>query len=665
MATVGSASLLVAFALALYATLAAPFAGLRRDRRLTASASNAVIASFGATLVAAAALLIALARHDFSIGIVADTTSRSLPIGYVLSAFWASQPGSLLLWLTVLGGAATVVMLTNRHRNRELMPWVTAVLGGIMVFFSAMAAFVSPPFASTAGGTPANGFGLDPSLQNPYMVAHPPMLYLGYVSLAVPFAFAMAALVTGRTDARWLVAVRRWTLFSWTCLGVGMLLGAHWAYVEIGWGGYWAWDPVENAALMPWLAATAFLHSVMVQEKKGMLKVWNMVLVSIAFSLSLLGTFLTRSGVVNSIHAFVQSDVGIYLLGFIAIVIAFATVLIIWRLPLLRSEHRLESIVSREATFLFNNLLLLALAFTILWGVLFPVLSETVRDVRSTVSTPYYNFFLVAFGLPLLLLTGVGPLIAWRRASVGSLARTFRWPAMSALAAAALLALLGLGSSPAGLAAISLCVFVTITIGLEFARGTAARRAIAGGSWPGALVALIGRNRRRYGGYIVHLAIVLLVLGVTASGAYSTVREATLSQGDSMRVDGYTLTFLGFGKEKGPNSTTTLARLDVSKGGSHVTTLSPGRRFYPVEGRVTNEVAIRTSVTGTDLYTILQAISADGRSVQIKTLVNPMVGLIWLAGAVFLLGALITIWPDPREARQIARRYAAALAREA
>ena len=343
----------------------------------------------------------------------------------------------------------------------------------------------------------------------------------------------------------------------------------------------------------------------------------------------------------------------------------FATVLIIWRLPLLRSEHRLESIVSREATFLFNNLLLLALAFTILWGVLFPVLSETVRDVRSTVSTPYYNFFLVAFGLPLLLLTGVGPLIAWRRASLGSLAKTFRWPAMSALAAAALLALLGLGSSPAGLAAISLCVFVTITIGLEFARGTAARRAIAGGSWPGALVALIGRNRRRYGGYIVHLAIVLLVLGVTASGAYSTVREATLSQGDSMRVDGYTLTFLGFGKEKGPNSTTTLARLDVSKGGSHVTTLSPGRRFYPVEGRVTNEVAIRTSVTGTDLYTILQAISADGRSVQIKTLVNPMVGLIWLAGAVFLLGALITIWPDPREARQIARRYAAALAREA
>ena len=391
-----------------------------------------------------------------------------------------------------------------------------------MVFFSAMAAFVSPPFASTAGGTPANGFGLDPSLQNPYMVAHPPALYLGYVSLAVPFAFAMAALVTGRTDARWLVAVRRWTLFSWTCLGVGMLLGAHWAYVEIGWGGYWAWDPVENAALMPWLAATAFLHSVMVQEKKGMLKVWNMVLVSIAFSLSLFGTFLTRSGVVNSIHSFVQSDVGIYLLAFIAVVIVFATVLIIWRLPLLRSEHRLESIVSREATFLFNNLLLLALAFTVLWGVLFPMLSEAVRDVRSTVSTPYYNFFLVAFGLPLLLLTGVGPLIAWRRASLGSLARTFRWPAMSALAAAALLALLGLGSSPAGLAAISLCVFVTITIGLEFARGTAARRAIAGGSWPGALVALIGRNRRRYGGYIVHLAIVLLVLGVTASGAYST-----------------------------------------------------------------------------------------------------------------------------------------------
>ena len=292
-----------------------------------------------------------------------------------------------------------------------------------------MAAIVSSPFEHVAGAVPANGTGLDPSLQNPYMIAHPPALYLGYVSFAVPFAFAMAALITGRTDARWMASVRRWTLFAWAALGVGMLLGAHWAYVEIGWGGYWAWDPVENAALMPWLAGTAYLHSVIVQEKKGMLKVWNVVLVSGTFALSILGTFLTRSGVVNSIHSFVQSPVGPGAAGHSwRVVLAFSTALLMWRLPLLRSEHRLESLVSREATFLFNNLLLLAFAFAILWGVIFPVLSESVRGIRSTVSVPYYNFFLVAFGLPLLALTGIGPLIAWRRATPGSLWRMFRWP---------------------------------------------------------------------------------------------------------------------------------------------------------------------------------------------------------------------------------------------
>ncbi len=379
------------------------------------------------------------------------------------------------------------------------------------------------------------------------MVVHPPILYMGYVTLSVPFAFAMAALIAGRTDARWLASVRRWTLFAWMCLGVGMLIGAHWAYVEIGWGGYWAWDPVENAALLPWLASTAFLHSVMVQEKKGMLKVWNVVLVSTAFALSLFGTFLTRSGVVNSVHSFTQSNVGPFLLGFLAVAVAFAVTLIIWRLPLLRSEHRMESVISREATFLFNNLLLLALAFAILWGVVFPILSQAVEGIRSTVSVPYYNFFLVAFGLPLLALTGIGPLIAWRRASPGSLWRTFRWPMISAVAGGGVLALLGAGTNPAALAAFTLCIFVAITIGLEFARGTSARRAIAGGSWPRALFDLVGRNRRRYGGYVVHLAVVLLVVGIAASGGYTSVVEQTAAprrlaqhrrqQGDLRRAD--------------------------------------------------------------------------------------------------------------------------------
>ncbi len=664
LATVGSAALLLVMALAVYATGASIAAGLNRDRRLMRSASNAVFGAFAGTVVAALALLVALVRHDFSIAVVAQHTSRELPTPYLLTALWASQPGSLLLWLLVLTGAASLVMRQNRRRNRELMPWVTAVLGATMVFFATMAAIVSSPFEHVAGVVPADGTGLDPSLQNPYMIAHPPALYLGYVSFAVPFAFAMAALITGRNDARWMASVRRWTLFAWASLAVGMLLGAHWAYVEIGWGGYWAWDPVENAALMPWLAGTAYLHSVIVQEKKGMLKVWNVVLVSGTFSLSILGTFLTRSGVVNSIHSFVQSPVGPALLGFLAVVLAFSTAMLLWRLPMLRSEHRLESLVSREATFLFNNLLLLAFAFAILWGVIFPVLSESVRGIRSTVSVPYYNFFLVAFGLPLLALTGIGPMIAWRRATPGSLWRMFRWPVISALSGAAVLGLLGLGSSPVGLTAFSLCIFVTVTIGLEFARGASARRAIAGGSWPRALVDLVSRNRRRYGGYVVHLAVVLLVVGIAASGAYGSINEATLQRGQSMKVGGYTLTYQGLSQSRQANSSQIAAVLAVSRGGSALGTLRPGQRSYPIEDRVTNEVDIRTSFTrGDDLYAILQGVTAN--SVTIKALVNPMVSVIWLAGIVFLLGAAITIWPDPREARQLARRYATALAKEA
>ena len=638
-------------------------AGLRRDRRVMRSVQNAFAAAFAAALVAIAALEYGLVTDDFSLQVVYQHTSRNLPLIYKMTSLWASQEGSLLLWLTVLSGAAGVVMYQNRHRNRELLPWVAAVMGGIGVFFAGLAAFVSSPFAHVPGAVQANGAGLDPSLQNPYMAAHPPMLYLGYVSMSVPFAFAMAALITRRSDARWLVSVRRWTLVSWTALGIGMLLGAHWAYVEIGWGGYWAWDPVESAALMPWLAATAFLHSVMVQEKKGMLKVWNMVLVITAFALCIFGDFLTRSGVVQSVHSFVQSAVGPWLLGFLAVVLAGSLSLLIARLPTLRADHKLESVVSREATFLFNNLLLLALAFAVLWGVVFPILSEAVRGVRATVATPYYNFFLVIFGLPLLALIGIGPLIAWRRASPGSLWRTFRWPVICAVAGAALLGLLGLGSSVAGLTALSLCVFVTVTIGMEFARGTSARRAIAGGSWPRALRDLVNRNRRRYGGYVVHLAMVLLVVGVTASTAYSSVDEATLAVGQSMRIDGYTLKNTGLFQRQGPNYTLDYVRLQVSKGGRPQGILEPGLRQYTT-GQVGNEVDIRSSLlTGTDLYSILQAPDQNGNGVSVKVLVNPAVGLVWLAGVVFALGALITIWPDPREARQLARRYGELLAR--
>jgi cytochrome c-type biogenesis protein CcmF len=393
------------------------------------------------------------------------------------------------------------------------------------------------------------------------------------------------------------------------------------------------------------------------------------VLVSTAFSLAIFGDFLTRSGVVNSVHSFVQSAIGPWLLGFLAVVIAFSVSMIVWRLPLLRADHKLESVVSREATFLFNNLLLLALCFAICWGVIFPILSEAVRGIRSSVSTPYYNFFLVMFGLPLLLLVGIGPLIAWRRASTRGLARTFRWPIISAAAATVLLWLAGLGSSWAGMTALSLCVFVTTTILLEFARGTSARMALTGARPPRALVDLIGRNRRRYGGYIVHLAVVLLVVGIVASGSYASVGEQHLARGQSMVVDGYRLTNTGLFQTREQNSVTSHVRLAVSRDGRSMGTLDPGLRLFTDTGaqQVANEVDIHTSLlTLTDLYTILQGIDTNGSGgVQVKVLVNPVIGMIWLAGGVFLLGALITLWPDPREVRMLARRYAGALAREA
>src|SRR6266540_1240188 len=374
MPELGRAALVLCLGLALYALIAGAYAAKTRRRRLARSAQNALLAAFGVSVAAAAILLTALLRHDFSFVYVADHTSLELPTPYKISAFWGGQEGSLLLWLLILTGFSAAAVAFGRRTGADVLSWVVPVLGLVTTFFAFMLVAVSSPFDTQVA--PADGAGLNPSLQNPYMMIHPPFLYLGFVGLTIPFAFAMGALLARRTDELWIVATRRWTLFAWTALGIGQLLGAHWAYVEVGWGGYYAWDPVENAALMPWLAATAFLHSVMIQEKRGMLKVWNMLLVVLAFCLALFGTFLTRSGVVNSIHSFTESPLGGSFLGFIVVTVV-GSVLLIWlRLPLLRTKTRLESLVSREATFLYNNLLLVALCLTILWGVVYPILSE-------------------------------------------------------------------------------------------------------------------------------------------------------------------------------------------------------------------------------------------------------------------------------------------------
>jgi cytochrome c-type biogenesis protein CcmF len=657
MPELGRAALVVALGLLLYSAFAGAGAAVRGRRRLLESARNALFASFGAVAVAALVLVAALADHDFSLVYVAEHTSLELPLGYTLAAFWSGQEGSLLLWLLVLTGMGAAAVALNGRLTREVLPWTVPVLGAVASFFAFLLVFVASPFETAPA--PADGAGLNPSLQNPYMMAHPPLLYLGFVGLTIPFAFAMAALASKRTDERWIVATRRWTLASWTFLGFAILLGAKWAYEEVGWGGWYAWDPVENAALMPWLVSTAFLHSVMVQEKKNMLRVWNVVLVAGAFALSLFGTFLTRSGVINSIHSFTQSSIGAWFLSFIAVVVAASVALILVRLPSLRSPTRLESLVSREAAFLYNNLFLVALALTVFWGVVFPLVSEAVRGVALTVGAPYYNFFAIAFGLPLVLLMGIGPLVAWRRASLRALGKSLAWPAAAAVFTGLVLTLLGAGSSPAGLVAYTFGAFVLAAIVFEFARGTRARRALAGEGWLAAFTGLVGRNRRRYGGYIVHAAIIVLLIGATGIGGFGTTSQATLAPGQALRTGDYELTYLGSGQHRGANAIEARARFDVSRGGDKLGIVSAGKNRYLAEQQVSNEVAIRSDwLRAEDLFVIVNQFNEDG-SVAVKTLVNPLVNLIWIAGLVFLLGSVVAMWPDAREQRRLARNASA------
>ena len=654
MALIGQGELILALLIAVYTAGSALWAATGHDRRFLISARHGLWAIFALILIADAIFLYALFTHDFSFKVVADTSSRSLPTIYLVTAWWGSQAGSLLLWATILSACSLLGVRSTRKVLGELQPWMIMVLALITGFFLVLLVVPASPFVTQVA--PADGLGLNPSLQNPYMALHPPSLYLGYVGLAVPFALAMAAMLAGRTDARWVVASRRWTLAAWGFLGIGMLLGSHWAYTEVGWGGFWAWDPVENAALMPWLVATAFLHSVMVQERKGMLKVWNISLISAAFALSIFGTFLTRSGILSSIHAFVASDIGWYFMVGLALIIGGSFTLIMWRLPRLRADQRIESLVSREATFLFNNLLLVGIAFAVLWGVVYPLLTEALGQVRESVSTPFYEFFVIVFGLPLLLLMGVGPLIAWRRASLRQIRLSFLWPFIGGLATGVVMVSFGLDSSWPGVVAISICAFVTVTIVSEFVRGTAARHRVAGERWPIAFLHLVDRNRRRYGGYIVHLGVVVFVIGAVGASAYETQSQGVLEKGQSLVVGSNTLTFEGVESTQGPNFRQRAAVLRVTSDGEELGVLRPAKRSYIREQTTSNEVAINTTLTQGDLFVILDGIRGDG-AVQIKAFYKPVVGLLWIAGFIFSAGVILCVWPDARERRRIAKRY--------
>jgi cytochrome c-type biogenesis protein CcmF len=725
--TVGAACLVLALLVAVYGVVAA-LAGTRGERRFTDSARRAVYAFAALLTICIVVIEAAFARTDLSLKVVADHSSTTTPGFYKLTAMWSSQEGSLLLWAWVLSLTSSAVLFATRNKHRELAPWATAVLMGLGAFFTGLMLFDANPFARL-NPVPPEGVGLEPLLRHPAMAIHPPMLYSGYVFFSIPFAFAVGALATRRLDASWIRATRRFALIAWLLLGIGILLGTRWSYSELGWGGYWGWDPVENASLMPWLTGTAFLHSIMVQERRGMLKVWNVTLICGTFALALLGTFLVRSGILESIHAFGASTVGGPLLALIAVVVLGSALLIVSRLDDLRSEKRIESLVSREAIFLVNNLLLVGLAAVIFWGTFFPLISELFTGTKASLAAPWFDRYTTPIAILLVLFTGIGPLFAWRRVSLGAARRLLARPALAALAAcAALLVLTDAGSRPLALTLFTLAAFALAALVQEFARGASAYRSISGGSYTRALLALFSRNRRRYGGYVVHAGVAVLLIAVAASSSFQTSRDVRLRPGESATVDHYRITYVKPTAEISPaeQRLTFGSVLAVSKDGQPYTTLYPSRNYTagvggqtgvgPVrsffEGEATSEVGRKTTV-GSDIWTAMQpdltslnpfingadrrlkklsrnvspANARAGQALgflqglavraiekryldhpppaQFRINVNPLVSWIWVGGAIAAIGGLVAIWPAPEaRRRRVSDVYAARLARE-
>jgi len=651
MALLGHLSLWLAFLVGLWGAITGFVGGIQNRADLQQSARNATFALFAALLVAVISLEISIFRHDFSLEYVAAYTSRNLPTFYLWSALYAGQKGSLLFWATVLSLFAMLVQIMTGGRHRVYLPFVAAVTCTVATFFITVMLFAANPFERLTF-MPLDGRGMNPQLQNPGMVFHPPMLYLGYISITIPFAFAIAALLSKRLDSDWLVAIRKWTLVSWLFLSIGLLIGMWWAYVELGWGGYWAWDPVENAALLPWLVMTAFLHSVMVQEKRGMLKKWNLALIIGAWLLSIFGTFITRSGVIASVHSFTQSSVGYYFLVFLVLASVLSFALYTSRLPLLEAEATLESMVSREASFLFNNLLLIGIAFSVLWGTLFPILSEAIKGTKITVGPPFFNQVNIPLGLALLAMTGIGPLIAWRRASIPNLKRQFAVPLTSGIFTLLILLVAGVRDVGA-LMAISIGGFVFGTVVQEFARGARARHRQYGESTPYAVVQLLARNRRRYGGYIVHVAIVMLFVAF-AGMAFKTETEATLRPGESAELKGrdghvYTFTHLGISQYNALNRQVTAALIDVRRDGKAFGRLRTEKRQHvDALGNPTfqpsTEVGIMSGLR-VDLYVVLAGLVNGTEQAVFRFTINPLVWWVWFGGFVLVIGGLIVLWP--------------------
>ncbi|MBF8266547.1 MAG: cytochrome c assembly protein [Dehalococcoidia bacterium] len=661
MTDIGSMSLMVAFLVALYVMVAASLGKALNYRELADSARAGLLAAAGLLTLASAAMVYAFVTRDFTIQYVYQYSSSDMSLPYTIAAWWAGQAGSLLLWAWVLSIMGVVVVWQNRRQNLALLTVIIAVIAGVLAFFLGLATFVSNPFDKLPFSA-AEGEGLNPLLENMGMFFHPTTLYLGYVGFTIPFAFAIAALVSNRLDDQWIRSTRRWTLFAWFFLGVGNLFGAQWAYVELGWGGYMGWDPVENASIMPWLAGTAYLHSVMIQQRRGMLKVWNMALIIATFALSIFGTFLTRSGVLSSVHTFSVGPMGPLFVSFILVVLAVSVGLLWYRLPQLRSESEMDSLVSRESSFLFNNLLLVGVAFAMFWGTVFPLISEAVTGTKVTVGPPFYNQVIPPILLALLAIMAVCPLIGWRKASRSNLLRNFLRPFVTSLAMP--IALVALGVTNVWAVGSSwILAFVVATATLEFYRGLRARRRTRGEDPFRGLPRLVASNKPRYGGLIVHLGFVVMAAGVVASSLFSTSVEGVLQPGDSLDIKNYQVTYRGLKEYQTASNQVVSASLEISKGGRFLQTMQAEKYYHRNHDNPVTEVGLRSTLME-DLYIILAGWDDNAGSATFKILVNPMVTWIWLGGGVLLLGTVIAIWPDRRERDRLVRREQHVLERE-
>ena len=651
MAWLGSFALLFALACSAYSFVVGVIAVVNK-RALTLTlgetARRAGIASFAIVFLAAVVLVVAAFQDDFSIAYIFHHSNRDLPAPYKFATLWSGQEGSLLFWALLLSAYGLVLRLKYKTDVR-LFAYASVIIAAVQVFFLLLLNFAANPFGVMQGTLPADGNGLNPLLQYPEMVIHPPMLYLGYVGFTVPFAFALAALIMRYPGEKWIQITRRWTMVTWGFLTCGVFLGAHWAYSVLGWGGYWGWDPVENASLMPWLTGTAFLHSVMMQEKRGMLKTWNMWLIFSTFMLSIFGTFLTRSGVVSSVHAFAQSSIGDWFVGFLAIIFATCLFFYVKNRAHLRTEHKLESLVSRESSFLFNNLLLLVACFTVLWGTLFPVLSEWVQGTKVTVGPPFFNRVNVPVALLLLLLSAVGPLLAWRRTSVESLKRNFLWPAIGALVTGVLLVALGMRpwkdvSYFYSLVTIMLSVLVALTVISEFVRGGRVIGRHTGQNLFASMVQLAHRNTRRYGGYIVHFGVIVIMIGFAGS-VFNQDKEQEMGFGDQMTIGPYTLVCQSYTQDDNPNYGSEWAVMNVFKGGKQIATLNPERRFYKASQQTSTMVANR-STPQEDLYVVYEGQNPETGKPIIKAHLNPLVMWIWIGVWIMIAGTILALVPN-------------------